>query len=196
MVIYPRSQVFPVSLLSISIFNLDSNYLRLPHRRWVFLWRWPWIPQWRRWQSRRTCWWRSLCSRQWQNLCMGETKHKAAIVTLLSVPYQAVTHCGVGSGGAILSAAAAPKLCKIVLICSQEMGGTVIKIAGIRDKSGRAVRRLKETSDLAEITKHLTQLEAWMHHQKWDAEPRNQIQWHLGKKKIIILNAMVFFGNR
>lgn len=38
-------------------------------------------------------------------------------------------------GGAILSAAAAPKLCKIVLIRSQKMAGTVIKIAGIRDKS-------------------------------------------------------------
>lgn len=39
-------------------------------------------------------------------------------------------------GGAILSAAAAPKLSKIVLIRSQKMAGTVIKIAGIRDKSG------------------------------------------------------------
>lgn len=34
---------------------------------------------------------------------------------LISVPYQPVTHCGMGRGeGAILSAAAAPKLCKIV----------------------------------------------------------------------------------
>lgn len=67
---------------------------------------------------------------------MGETKHTAAIVMLISVSYQPVTHCGVGGGGTILSAAAALKLRKIVLIRSQEMAGTAIKITGIRDKSG------------------------------------------------------------
>lgn len=68
---------------------------------------------------------------------MGETKHTAAIVMLISVSYQPVTHCGVGGGGGtILSAAAALKLRKIVLIRSQEMAGTAIKITGIRDKSG------------------------------------------------------------
>lgn len=73
--------------------NTGANYLRLPHQRWVSLLHKTWTPQWKRWQSRRTCWWRSWCSRQWQNLCTGETKHKAAIVTPISLPYQPVTHC-------------------------------------------------------------------------------------------------------
>lgn len=80
-------------LLSSTSSNTSANYLRLPHQRWVSLLHKTWTPQWKRWQSRRTCWWRSWCSRQWQNLCMGETKHKAAIVTPISLPYQPVTHC-------------------------------------------------------------------------------------------------------
>lgn len=91
-------------LLSSTRSNTGANYLRLPHQRWVSLLHKTWTPQWKRWQSRRTCWWRSWCSRQWQNLCTGETKHKAAIVTPISLPYQPVTHCReacwVGGGGA------------------------------------------------------------------------------------------------
>lgn len=49
-------------------------------------------------------------------------------------------------------------------------GGTVIKIAGIRDKHDGAVHRLTQTSDSADIRKKLTQLERQMHHQtqKWN----------------------------
>lgn len=75
-------------LLSSASSNTGANYLRLPHQRWVSLLRKTWTPQWRRWQSRRTCWWRSWCSRQWQNLCMGRDKaqgsHCHAYITSLS----------------------------------------------------------------------------------------------------------------
>lgn len=49
-------------------------------------------------------------------------------------------------------------------------GGTVIKIAGIRDKHDRAVHRLTQTSDSADIRKKLTQLEPQMHHQNPEME--------------------------
>lgn len=89
----------------------------------------------------------------------AQGSHCHADISSLSTSHTLWNGEGGKGGGAILSAAAAPKLCKIVSIRSQKMAGTVIKIAGIRDKSGWAVRRLKQTSDSAEITKHSTQLE-------------------------------------
>lgn len=112
-------------LLSLLSFNIDCNYLRLPHQRWVSLLRWPWIPRWRRWQSQRTYWWRSWCSRQWQNLCRGETEHKAAIVTPISIPYQPVAHCGgkegEGKGKVESHFASAQRLNTFILTCSFKM---------------------------------------------------------------------------
>lgn len=120
----------PLSLLS---FNIDCNYLRLPHQRWVSLSHWPWIPRWRRWQSQRTCWWRSWCSRQWQSLCRGETKREAAIVTPVSILYQPVTHCREGRGNGEKGqreaiSCSSTEAQYVLLTCSFKMGISRFKI--------------------------------------------------------------------
>lgn len=66
---------------------ISSSYLRQPVPGLVFWWCGPWIPQWRKWQSQRTCWWRSLYSTQWWHLCnMGKISQIYKLVAIKLKP--------------------------------------------------------------------------------------------------------------